>query len=118
MFICDQCISLEGEGPRASSFLKDDEKTHQASHNASLRPVHELMMTANQDISQMQTSLDSHNFENPIFDVIKALEHAKTQSQGELNSHLQAITDYEEDAHDKVKKAFSEIRKQYQSVHD
>lgn len=81
-------------------------------------PVHELMNFSNQQLCQMFDSLDSHNFDNPIYDVIKALEQVKTGIQGELASHLQQVNHYEEDTLAKVKKAFSEIKEQYQDVHD
>jgi hypothetical protein len=69
-FICDQCMSLVGDEPRISTYLQDDETTHQASHQASLMPVQELMNAANHDLSRMLKSLDSHDFEQPIYEVI------------------------------------------------
>jgi len=77
-------MSLGVEGPRNSPYLADDETTHQASHNAYLKPVHELMNEANQELSNMLKSLDSHNFEQPINEHKHALEQVKTQFKGEV----------------------------------
>jgi hypothetical protein len=63
-------MSLVGDEPRISTYLQDDETTHQASHQASLMPVQELMNAANHDLSRMLKSLDSHDFEQPIYEVI------------------------------------------------
>jgi hypothetical protein len=83
-FICDQCMSLEDQGPRTSTYLKDDMTHHPASHHASLVPVQDMMNEANQDVSRMLQSLDSHDFEKPIYEVIKALDHVKSHIQSEL----------------------------------